>query len=68
MGQMACNVAFSPPTWADVDAAMLEETRQWIRTEAEKAWKDTHELVYNHQLQYNGQLAAFIGDAERTLQ
>ena len=61
MRQMAHNMAFSPPTGADVDAAMLEETKWQNRTEADKAWKATHELVYNHQLHCNGQLAAFIG-------
>ena len=68
MGQMAHNMAFSPPSGADVDAVVLEETRKHICTKADKAWKDTHDLVYNHQLRYDGQLAAFIGDAERTLQ
>ena len=68
MGQMAHNATFSPPTGADIDAAVMEETRWWIRTKADKAWKDNHELVYNHQLHYDGQLAVFIGDAERTLQ
>ena len=61
---MACNVAFSPPTGANVDAVMLEKTRQQIHAKADKAWKDNHELVYNHQQHYNGQLVAFIEDAE----
>ena len=65
---MAHNVAFSPPTWVDVDAEMLEETRWQIHAEADKAWKDTHELVYNHQLHYGGQLVALFWDTERTLQ
>ena len=39
-----------------------------MRTEADNAWMDTHELVYNHPLHYDEQLATFIGDAERTLQ
>ena len=61
MGQMAHNMAFSPPTGADVDAAVPEETKQQNHTEADKTWKATHELVYNHLLHYDGQLAAFIG-------
>ena len=62
MGWMAYNTAFSPHTRADIDATMLEETRQRICTKTDKAQKDTHELVH-----YDGQLAAFIGDAERNL-
>ena len=68
MGWMACNMAFSLPTGADINAAVLEKTRQQICAKADKAFKDTHELVYNHQLHYNGQLVAFIGDTERTFQ
>ena len=67
-GWMAHNAVFSLLTGADNDAAMQEETRQWNCSEADKAWNDTHELVYNHQLHYDGQLVAFIGYAERALQ
>ena len=68
MEWMAHNAAFSPPTGADIDAVVLGETRQWICAKADKAWKATQELVYNHQLCYDGQLAAFTGETERTLQ
>ena len=58
-GWMVCNATFSPLTGADNDAVMQEETRWWIHTKADKTWKDTH---------YDRQLAAFIGDTDRTLQ
>ena len=45
-----------------------EETLQQLCTEADQAWKDTNDLVFNHQLHYDGQLMAFISNAERTLQ
>ena len=33
-------------------------------SEADVAWKEMHEVMYNHQLQYDGQLATFLVDAE----
>ena len=30
-------------------------------------WKEMHEVMYNHQLQYNRQLSAFLTDMETTL-
>ena len=31
------------------------------------AWKEMHEVMYNHQLQYDGQLATFLMDTEKAL-
>ena len=31
------------------------------------AWKEMHEVMYNHQLQYDGQLAMFLTDAKKAL-
>ena len=45
-----------------------EETLQQLCTKADKGWKDTNDLVFNHQLHYDGELLAFIFNAERTLQ
>ena len=67
VGQMAQDVAYSllqdDQTWDK----KCEETLQQLRTEADKAWKDTNDLVFNHQLRYDGQLVAFISHAERAL-
>ena len=45
-----------------------EETLQQLHTKVDKAWKDTNNLVFNHQLHYDGQLMAFISNTERSLQ
>ena len=36
-------------------------------SEADAAWKEMHEVMYNHQLQYDGWLATFLVDAEMAL-
>ena len=36
-------------------------------SEADVAWKEMHEVMYNHQLHYDGQLALFLADAETAL-
>ena len=36
-------------------------------SEADVAWKEMHEMMYNPQLQYDGQLATFLTDAEMAL-
>ena len=67
-GQMAWNMAYSILSDGQTWDKMHEETLQQLCTEADKAWKDTNDLVFNHQLHYDEQLAAFISSAERTLQ
>ena len=36
--------------------------------EVDKAWKDTNDIVYSHQLRHDGELMAFISNAKATLQ
>ena len=36
-------------------------------SEADAAWKEMHEVMYNHQLQYDWQLSTFLTDTETTL-
>ena len=36
-------------------------------SEANAAWKEIHEVMYNHQFQYDGQLATFLMEAEMGL-
>ena len=67
-GQMAQNAAYSilPEGWTR--DKKHEKTLQQLHTKADKAWKDTKDLVFNHQLRYNGELLAFISNAKITLQ
>ena len=46
---------------------VLEDEREAMTchlcSEADAAWKEMHEVMYNHQLQYDGQLATFLMEA-----
>ena len=44
-----------------------EATTHHLCSEADVAWKEVHEMMYNHQLHYDGQLATFLMDAEMAL-
>ena len=38
-----------------------------LHSEADAAWKKMHEVMYNHQLEYDRQLSDFLKEAEATL-
>ena len=38
-----------------------------LHSEADATWKKMHEVMYNHQLEYDRQLADFLKEAEMTL-
>ena len=42
-------------------------TTHHLRSEADAAWKEMHEVKYNHQLQYDGQLVTFLVEAKMAL-
>ena len=44
-----------------------ETTTRHLHSEADAAWKTMHEVMYNHQLEYDRWLAAFLKEAETTL-
>ena len=68
VGWMAQNAAYSILPDGQNHDKKYEESLQQLCTKADKAWKDTNDLVFNHQLCYDGELLAFIFSAERTLQ
>ena len=39
----------------------------FICSEADAAWKEMHQVIYNHQLQYDGWLATFLADTKTAL-
>ena len=41
-----------------------EATTHHLCLEADAAWKEMHEVMYNHQLQYDQWLATFLAEAE----
>ena len=67
-GQMAWNTAYSILPDGQASDKKHEEILQQLHAKATQAWKDTNDVVFNHQLRYDAQLVAFISNAERTLQ
>ena len=53
--------------WDRVYEAEHEATTRHFHSEADAAWKEIHEVMYNHQLQYNQQLATFLMEAKTAL-
>ena len=50
-----------------VSEAKCEAMTRCLISEADAAWKEVHEVMYNHQLQYYQQLTTFLMDAETAL-
>ena len=63
----AQEVAYSAIMWDRVPDDKRKATTHCFHSEADVAWKEMHEVMYNHQLHYDGQLATFLVDAEMAL-
>ena len=66
-GCSAWEAAYVAITQDRVPDDECEATTCCLCSEADVAWKEMHEVMYNHQLQYDGQLATFLADAEKAL-
>ena len=53
--------------WDGVSEAEREATTHCLCSEADATWKEMHEVMYNHQLQYDRKLSTFLMDTETTL-
>ena len=53
--------------WDDITEAEHEAMTHHLHSEADAAWKKMHEVMYNHQLEYDPQLSDFLKEAEATL-
>ena len=51
----------------DITEAECEATTRRLHSEADAAWKKMHEVMYNHQLEYDWWLCDFLKEAEATL-
>ena len=63
----AQEAAYSAIMWDRVPDNEHEATTHRLHSEANVAWKEMHEVMYNHQLHYDGQLATFLADAKMAL-
>ena len=67
LGHSAHKAAYVAILRDDITEAECEATTRHLRSEADTAWKKMHEVMYNHQLEYNWQLSDFLKEAEAML-
>ena len=67
LGCSAQEATYSAILWDGVSKAECEATTCRLHSEADATWKEMHEVMYNHQLQYDWQLSTFLTDMETTL-
>ena len=64
LGCSAWEAAYSAILWDKVSKTECEATTHHLCSEADAAWKEIHEVMYNHQLHYNRWLSAFLTDMQ----
>ena len=67
LGHSAWEAAYSAILWDDITEAKCEATTHCLHPEANATWKEMHEVMYNHQLDYDQRLAAFLKETEANL-
>ena len=67
LGCSAQEAAYFAIIWDRVPDNECEATTHHLCSEADVTWKEMHEVMYNHQLHYDGQLAMFLMDAKMAL-
>ena len=67
LGYSAREAAYLAILQDGVSEAECKATTHCLHSEADAAWKEMPEVMYNHQLQYDWQLFTFLTDTEMTL-
>ena len=67
LGHSAWEATYLAILWDGVSEAECEAMTRRLHSEANAAWKEMHEVMYNHQLQYDQQLTTFLTDTETAL-
>ena len=67
LGHSAWEATYFAIIWDRVPDNEHEATTCCLHSEADDAWKEMHEVMYNHQLHYDEQLAMFLMDAKTAL-
>ena len=67
LGHSAQEATYLAILWDGVSEAEHEAMTCHLCSEADTAWKKMHEVMYNHQLQYDQELTTFLMDTETTL-
>ena len=67
LGHSACKAAYAAILRDNITEAEHEAMTRCLHSEADAAWKKMHEVMYNHQLEYDQQLSDFLKEAQVTL-
>ena len=67
LGRSAWDAAYSAILWDEVSKAEHEAMTCHLRSEADTAWKEMHEVMHNHQLDYDRRLSTILTEMETTL-
>ena len=67
MGCSAWEATYIAVIWDRVPDDECKATTHHLRLEADVAWKEMHEVMYNHQLHYDRQLTTFLTDTKTAL-
>ena len=67
LGHSAQEATYAAILWDDIMEAEHEVTTHHLHSKADATWKKMHEVMYNHQLEYDWQLINFLKEAETML-
>ena len=67
LGCSAWEATYSAILQNEVSEAECETMTRCLCSETDAVWKEMHKVMYNHQLNYNQWLSAFLTDMETTL-
>ena len=67
LGHSARKAAYAAILQDNITDAECEATTCCLHSEADAAWKKMHEVMYNHQLEYDRWLSNFLKEVEVTL-
>ena len=67
LGCSACKATYAALLCENITDAEREATTCHLHSEADVAWKKMHELMYNHQLEYERWLSNFLKEVEAML-
>ena len=67
LGCSAQEAPYSAILWDRVPEDERKAMTSHLHSEADAAWKEMHEVMYNQQLQYHRQLATFLAEAKMAL-
>ena len=67
LGHSAWEATYSAILRDGISKAEHEATTLHLCSEADATWKEMHEVMYNHQLNYDRQLSTFLKEMETTL-